>query len=99
LVVLRPLPNTAMAGVQPPGPEEVGRLTAVARLLMPHTPLTLGCARPVGRLKAPMERLAVLAGVNAVAYPDPATVRMAGELGLQVEFLESCCTLAHAPSS
>jgi hypothetical protein len=96
LVVLRPLPNTLMAGVVPPGAEEVGRLTAVARLLMPDTPLILGCARPAGQAKVPMERLAVLAGANVVAYPDPETVRLAAERGLQTEFLESCCTLVDA---
>ena len=93
LVVLRPLPDTPMAGVVPPAAEEVGRLTAVARLLMPDTPLLLGCARPAGQAKVPMERLAVLAGANVVAYPDPETVHLAAERGLQVEFLESCCTL------
>ena len=40
-----------------------------------------------------MERHAVLAGVNAVAYPDPKTVRLAQELGLQGRFVERCCTL------
>ncbi|MCL7453532.1 MAG: radical SAM protein [Anaerolineae bacterium] len=93
LVVLRPLPGTAMADAPLPRAEEVGRLVAVARLLLPETPLTLGCIRPVGRARVEMERLAVLAGINAVAYPDPETVRLAAERGLQVEFLESCCTL------
>jgi len=93
LVVLRPLPKTPMAEVTPPSAEVVGRLTAVARVLMPDTPLMLGCARPVGQAKVPMERLAVLAGANVVAYPDPETVRLAAERGLQTGFLESCCTL------
>ena len=94
LIVLRPLPHTPMADVPPVEPEIVGRLAAVARLLNPTTPLTLGCARPSGPAKIEMERQAVLAGVNSVAYPDPATVRLAGELGLRGSFVESCCTLA-----
>jgi uncharacterized radical SAM superfamily protein len=94
LVVLRPLPRTPMADVQPVSPEVVGRLAAVARLCNPGTPLTLGCARPAGPDKVEIERLAVLAGVNALAYPDPATVRLAEGLGLQVRFVERCCTLA-----
>jgi hypothetical protein len=93
LVVLRPLPNTPMASVIPPSAQEMGRLMAVARLLMPDTPLMLGCARPAGQDKVPMERLAVLAGANVVAYPDPHTVRLAAERGLRIEFLESCCTM------
>jgi len=96
LVVLRPLPKTPMAEVTPPGADLVGRLAAVARLLMPDTPLMLGCARPAGPAKVPMERLAVLAGANVVAYPDPETVRLAAEMGLQTGFVESCCTLVDA---
>jgi hypothetical protein len=98
LVVLRPLPHTAMAGALPPTAETVGRLMAVARLSMPGTPLTLGCARPAGPSKRDMERLAVLAGANVVAYPDPDTVRLAAECGLMAQFVESCCTLLDLPA-
>jgi len=94
LVVLRPLPRTPMAGITPTDPETVGQLAAVARVLNPTTPLTLGCARPVGPAKVEMERLAVEAGVNVVAYPDPATVEMVADLGLRSSFVERCCTLA-----
>jgi len=94
LVVLRPLPHTPMAGLPGVPPEAVGKLAAVARLLNPTVPLTLGCARPAGRAKIEIERRAVLAGVNAVAYPDPVTVDLARELGLRTSFVERCCTLA-----
>ena len=94
LVTLRPLPHTPMAGLPGVEPEAVGRLAAVARLLNPTVPITLGCARPAGPAKIEIERRAVLAGVNGVAYPDPATVHLADELGLQARFVESCCTLA-----
>ncbi|MCP4542969.1 MAG: radical SAM protein [Chloroflexi bacterium] len=94
IVVLRPLSRTPMADAPLVDPEAVGRLAAVARLLHPTTPLTMGCARPSGPAKVEMERRSVLAGVNSVAYPDPATVRLADELGLRTSFIESCCTLA-----
>ena len=93
LVVLRPLPHTPMAGLPAVEPETVGRLAAVARLLNPTLPLTLGCARPAGPTGAEMERRALLAGVNRIAYPNPATIQLAGELGLHVSFVERCCTL------
>lgn len=96
LVVLRPLPHTPMADVPAVDPQAVGRLAAVARLLNPTIPLTLGCARPAGPVRIEIERQAILAGVNSIAYPDPATVRLAGELGLSISFVESCCTLAPA---
>jgi uncharacterized radical SAM superfamily protein len=94
IVVLRPLPGTPMADVPPVEPEAIGRVAAAARLLNPKVPLTLGCARPPGLAKIEMERRAVMAGVNSVAFPDPATVRLAEELGLETAFVESCCTLA-----
>lgn len=94
IVVLRPLPHTPMEGLAGVEPEAVGKLVAVARLLNPSVPLTLGCARPSGPTKVEIERRAVLAGVNSLAYPDPATVQLAAGLGLRMPFVESCCTLA-----
>lgn len=94
LVVLRPLPHTPMAERPPVEPEAVGRLAAAARLLNPTVPLTLGCARPPGPAGREIEHLCVLAGVNAVAYPDPTTTRLAEERGLEITFVEQCCTLA-----
>lgn len=95
VVVLRPLPHTPMDGVTVVGPDIVGRLVAVARLLNPTMPLMLGCARPSGPTKGEIERLSLLAGVNSIAYPDPATVRLAEARGLKVRFVETCCTLAY----
>lgn len=97
LVVLRPLPHSRMAATAPPSPQEVGRMVAVARLLMPQALLTLGCARPAGQLGARMEQMAVMAGVNALAYPHPDTVHLSARLGLETEFVESCCTTTPAP--
>lgn len=97
LVVLRPLPHTPMAGLAPVDPVAVGRITAVARIMNPSKPLTLGCARPAGPGKVEIERRAVLAGANVVAYPDPATVQLAADLGLRTSFVERCCTLAVLP--
>jgi lipoyl synthase len=94
LVALRPLPGAPLAGAQSIAPEVVGCLAAVARLMYPSVPLALGCARPVGASKIELERRALLAGVNAMAFPDPATVRLAGEMGLRWRFVEACCALA-----
>ena len=98
-VVLRPLPHTPMADLPAVDPEAVGRLAAVARVFNPTVPITLGCARPAGLVKIEIERRAVLAGVNGVAYPDPTTVRLAGELGLCTPFVESCCSLTTSPAT
>ncbi len=92
LVVLNPLPRTPMQGFPPPPPEAVGKIVALARLLNPGTPLALGCARPAF-LKVAMERLAIAAGVNTLAYPSEEAIVHARSLGLAVEFAEMCCSL------
>ncbi|MDA8194307.1 MAG: radical SAM protein [Thermaerobacter sp.] len=93
LVVLQPLPGTGMAGVPAISGEEVGRILAGSRLLMPRMPISLGCAKPPGAEKRLMERYAVEVGVQSVAYPLPETVRHAESLGMTVRYHEQCCSL------
>jgi lipoyl synthase len=92
LVALRPLKGTEMVSAPTLPPAEFGQIAATARLLFPNVPLSLGCARPSSAVKLEYERLALLAGINTIAFPDPATVRLAGELGLHCSFVESCCS-------
>ncbi|MFQ6057624.1 MAG: radical SAM protein [Anaerolineae bacterium] len=93
LVVLNPLPNTPMARFPAPSVEVVSRLAAVARILNPERPISLGCARPPGPTKARMERLAITAGINTLAYPSEASIDYARSLSLRVEWAEVCCSL------
>lgn len=93
LVVISPLPGTAMADVPPPPAAEVARLAAAARLLAPGLPVSLGCARPAGPARLEIERLAVDAGVTAVAYPAEETLRHAEGRGLELVFRQECCSL------
>lgn len=93
LVVISPLPGTAMAAVPPPPGAEAGRLAAAARLLAPDLPVSLGCARPAGPARLEIERLAVDAGVTAVAYPAEETLRHAEGRGLELVFRQECCSL------
>lgn len=94
LVVLRPEPGTPFAGIAAPEPAAVAGLMAEARLALPETPLLLGCARPLGPAGREIERLALRAGLNGVAFPDDATIRLARSLGLKPLFAEQCCALA-----
>jgi uncharacterized radical SAM superfamily protein len=94
LVVLNPLPGTPMARLPAPSAETVGRLAAVARILNPQRPISLGCARPPGAAKAEMERLAIAAGVNTLAYPSEASIEYARSRSLEVDWVEMCCSLS-----
>src|SRR6266545_4992122 len=69
LVILMPLSGTPMAAVTPPPVEEIGDFFRTAREAFPEIPVHLGCARPIGRLKTAIDRLAVDAGLDGIAYP------------------------------
>ena len=91
LVVLMPLTGTAMHGVKPPSVDEIGAFFETARSAMPDTPITLGCARPLGPAKAAIDRRAVEAGLDGIAYPAEGIVAYAESRGLTVRFHDACC--------
>jgi uncharacterized radical SAM superfamily protein len=51
----------------------------------------LGCARPMGDLKVEIDRLAVNAGLNGIAYPANGIVEYARQNGLRPKFINACC--------
>jgi hypothetical protein len=93
LVGFRPMPGTAMAGCLPPSPEEFGAFFVRARSLFPHTPVVLGCERPLGSHRRETERLALQAGLDGLAFPLEKTMAQAALLNLQTGFQEDCCAL------
>jgi uncharacterized radical SAM superfamily protein len=91
LVVLMPLSGTPMVGVTPPSLEEIGSFFNKARKALPSTPVMLGCARPMGSLKTEIDKLAVNAGLNGIAYPANGIVEYARQAGLRPCFVNACC--------
>ncbi|HEU0293194.1 MAG TPA: hypothetical protein VFR47_10695 [Anaerolineales bacterium] len=91
LVVLMPLTGTPMMGVAPPPLEEIGAFFEQARKALPSTPVMLGCARPLGNMKVEIDRLAVNAGLNGIAYPANGIVEYARQAGLRLQFINACC--------
>lgn len=91
LVILAPLSETRMADTKPPSLEEIGGFFGTARKTLPTTPVMLGCARPMGLLKASIDRLAIDAGLNGIAYPTEGTVAYAREQGFEPSFINACC--------
>lgn len=91
LVVLMPLGGTNMAGVTPPPVEEIGAFFERARAALSDTPVMLGCARPLGELKVEIDRLAIDAGLNGIAYPADGIVAYAEDKGLEPTFVNACC--------
>ena len=82
-----------MAKVRGPTPLEIGRLIAKARIMMPGTPISLGCERPRNREGWMMEILAIVAGANRIAVWSDHAVETAVEFGLRVKYQGTCCSL------
>lgn len=91
LVILMPLTGTPMAGVIPPPVAEIAEFFSLARQTLPATPVMLGCARPLGKIKIEIDRAAVDAGLNGIAYPAEGIVNYAQRRGLTPKFVDACC--------
>ncbi len=93
LIVFIPTPGTAYADRPPPTIEDVTDLVAEARVLLPETPLYLGCMRPQGEYRERLDALAVRVGVNKIVNPARTAVAAAAQMGLTVIWGEECCVL------
>ncbi len=91
LVILMPLSGTPMAVVKPPSMPEIAEFFQFARKKIVNKPIMLGCARPLGQLKERIDRAAIDAGFNGIAYPAEGIVHYASDKGLKPEFVNSCC--------
>ena len=95
IVVLQPMRQTPMEGIQPPEPEVVARFVAAARLRLPSVPLALSCARPPGFHRAKTDLLALEAGINRIAMPTEEGIQKAQDMGLDIEFHKTCCSKSY----
>ena len=86
-----PLYGTAMATVTTPSVEEIGAFFRTAREAFPDIPVSLGCARPIGPQKTAIDRLAIDAGLDGIAYPAEGIVAYARERGRTPRFHDACC--------
>jgi len=91
-IILTPIRGTLMEDVKPPTPEDIVKVFIVARLMMPTTPIVLGCMRPKGKHRLEADKLAVRAGVNAIAFPTEAAINLAESMGLAITFSPLCCS-------
>ncbi len=92
LVILTPLHDTKMWGVEPPPVSEVEAFFLRARRKMPDTKILVGCARPGGEYKKQVDRAAIKAGLNGIAYPAQGIIDYAASYGLRPAFYENACS-------
>ena len=91
LVILMPLSGTPMAQTAPPPLSEIAGFFETARKTLCRTPIVLGCARPLGEMKIAIDRLAIDAGLNGIAYPSDGSAAYARERNLEPSFINACC--------
>ncbi len=91
VIAFMPIHGTAMARADPPKPADIAKVTVMARLMFPETPLVLGCMRPKGKLRAETDILALKAGVNAIAFPSEEAVKYAESQGYKLSLSSFCC--------
>ncbi|NIM46240.1 MAG: radical SAM protein [Nitrososphaeria archaeon] len=92
IVALRPIEGTYMEDISPPSPEDIARILVEARLVLPDTPLVLGCARPLPPHRIRTDALAVESGVNGIAHPSRDAIKLAKALDLSISFSQLCCS-------
>ena len=99
LVVLTPLTGTPMAHIPPPPADQVAEFFGTARLAAPSTPINLGCARPLGKVKSDLDQAAIDLGLNGIAYPAQGAISYARSRGLTPRLFEYCCSLTWSADS
>jgi len=92
LVIFMPLHGTRMEQTTPPPTEEVAAFFRHARVKMPETKILVGCARPAGEYKQIVDRAAVDAGLNGIAYPAEGVIEHALAKGLVPTYFENSCS-------
>lgn len=92
IIAFIPIHGTPMESVKPPTPEDIAKVLVITRLLLPKTPIALGCMRPKGKHRVRTDSLAVQAGVNGIAFPADEAVQLAKSMGYKIMFSPLCCS-------
>jgi len=92
IIAFMAIRGTQMADVEPPTPENIVRVIAIARSMFADIPLVLGCMRPKGTHRTETDILALKAGVDGIAFPSERTVQYAVSNGYAVSFSPLCCS-------
>ena len=93
MVGFRPIPGTKMEHVRPLAPESMGQLFREARERFPHTPLLLGCERPLGPHRERTDLLALDAGLDGIAFPSEEAITFCRERNMTVHVSRTCCSM------
>ena len=93
LVILKTLLPVGKDHFKIPTPEETSRISAIARILNPQTPIRMGCIRPAHPSKAEDGKGIYRLRSQHHRLPLQGTIEYAKEIGLETKFIEMCCSL------
>ena len=91
IVSLMRIPGTPAWRFDAPPAEDVAEIIADARLKLPTTRISLGCARQRGNSR--LDELALDAGVNRMALPSDEVIERAKSYGLNIRYQQTCCSV------
>ena len=97
IIALMPLRGTPMENVKP-SPTDVAKVIAIAKLMFPDVPITLGCARSKGTDRELIDELAIRAGITNIAIPTKRAIEAALSLKMEIQCYSACCAVPPLPS-
>jgi len=92
VIAFMPIHGTEMEKIEPSKPVNIAKAIVTARLMIPQTPLVLGCMRPKGKHRIETDILAIKSGVDAIAFPAEEAVKFAENQGYNISFSSFCCS-------
>ena len=92
IVSLMKTPGTPSWDWPEPEDRDIIEILLHARMKMPRTRISLGCARTRGH--DGLAVMAVEAGVNRMALPSEEAVRRARDHGLEIRYQKTCCSVS-----
>jgi lipoyl synthase len=92
VVSLMKIPGTPGARFKMPKAADLADIIVHARLTLPETVISLGCARERGNRQ--MEIMAIDAGINKMALPSEEAVLHARSYGLEIAWQPTCCSVS-----
>jgi len=97
IVSLMAIRGTPMFCSSLPKTRDIIDIITYARMSLPETKISLGCARQRGNRE--LEILAVQSGINSMALPSDEAIEQAKKLGLEIRYQKTCCSVSSDTST
>ncbi len=93
IILIPPAEGPSKSLFAMPDPGDVEKIFCIARAALPRTELFLGCMRPGGKEKVPIEQRAIGAGASSVVIPTLKTQEWLQVQGIPTVRYNACCAI------